>query len=206
MSNDFYNENGIHFFNDTVNADLTSVYQQFMPLLTSHAHILDAGCGSGRDSDFFLKQGFQVTAFDASEVLVVKASEYTGLNVTLDTFENFQHKHQSQPKSQSQTPQLPFDAIWACASLLHVPSSKISHSFTNLAAQLKTGGVFYCSFKYGNNDITRNGRYFTNADEKRLLEFIKNTGLVIDKTWITADVRPERQDEKWLNAILIKES
>jgi len=199
MSNDFYNENGNHFFNDTVNADLTAVYQQFLPLLTNDAHILDAGCGSGRDSYFFLKQGFQVTAFDASEVLVAKASEYTGINVTLNTFDNFQY----QPDSQSL--QLPFDAIWACASLLHVPSSKISYSFINLAAQLKVGGVFYCSFKYGDNDISHNGRYFTNANEERLLGFIKNTGLVINKTWITADVRPERHDEKWLNAILIKE-
>ncbi|MBL4765140.1 MAG: class I SAM-dependent methyltransferase [Colwellia sp.] len=194
MSNDFYNENANCFFNDTVNADLSAIYQQFLPLLISDSHILDAGCGSGRDTYFFIKQGFQVTAFDASEALVAKASEYTGVDVTLNTFENF-HSQSLQPL---------FDAIWACASLLHVPSNKISASFTNLAKQLKGGGIFYCSFKYGNNDTSRNGRNFTNADEERLSIFIKNTGLVIDKTWITDDVRPDRHNEKWLNAILIK--
>jgi SAM-dependent methyltransferase len=194
MSNNFYNNNAIAFFNDTVVADLTAVYQQFLPLLTNNSHILDAGCGSGRDTCFFIKKGFQVTAFDASEALVVKASEYTGIDVSLNTFEKFQSK----------PPGFLYDAIWACASLLHVPSNKITVSFTNLAGQLKVGGIFYCSFKYGNNDITRNGRYFTNADEVRLSMFIKNTDLVIDKTWITDDVRPDRHDEKWLNAILMK--
>ena len=69
---------------------------------------------------------------------------------------------------------------------------------------LKKQGKFYCSFKYGIGDTERNGRYFTNADETRLSTFIKNTCLIIDKTWITADARPDRQNEKWLNAILIK--
>lgn len=194
MSNNFYNENATSFFNDTVNADLTPIYQQFLPLVKSGSHILDAGCGSGRDTLFFIKQGYQVTAFDACEALTIKASEYTGINVTLSTFENFKSK----------SPQHLFDAIWACASMLHVPSSEISNSFNNLSNQLKLKGVFYCSFKYGDNDITRNGRYFTNANESRLNELIKNTGLVIDRTWITEDVRPNRHGEKWLNAILIK--
>jgi len=194
MSNNFYNENATSFFNDTVGADLSSIYQQFLSLVKSDSHIVDAGCGSGRDTLFFIKKGFQVTAFDACEALTVKASEYTGINVTLNTFENFKSK----------SPQYLFDAIWACASLLHVPSNKISDSFKNLANQLKLKGVFYCSFKYGDNDITQNGRHFTNANETRLFEFIKNTGLVIDKTWITEDVRPNRHGEKWLNAILIK--
>jgi SAM-dependent methyltransferase len=194
MSNNFYNENATSFFHDTVEADLSPIYQQFLPLVKSGSHILDAGCGSGRDTLFFINQGYQVTAFDACEALTAKASEYTGINVTLNTFENFNSK----------PPECLYDAIWACASLLHVPSNKISGSFKNLANQLKIDGVFYCSFKYGDNDITRNGRYFTNANESRLNEFIKNTGLVIDRTWITEDVRPNRHGEKWLNAILIK--
>lgn len=194
MSNDFYNQNATPFFNDTVNVDLSALYKEFLPLLTQNSHILDAGCGSGRDTHYFLKEGFQVTAFDASKALAIKASEYTGINVTVNTFENFKSKPVT----------FLFDAIWACASLLHVPSDNISFSFNNLAAQLKSGGVFYCSFKYGSDDIARNGRNFTNANEARLSTFINNTGLIIDKTWVTFDARPERQNEKWLNAILIK--
>ena len=194
MSNDFYNQNATPFFNDTVNVDLSNLYKEFLPLLTKNSHILDAGCGSGRDTLYFIQQGYQVTAFDASAVLALKASEHAGVSVSVNTFENYQSKPVG----------FLFDAIWACASLLHVPSDEISHSFDNLAAHLKSGGIFYCSFKYGNNDITKNGRSFTNADEARLSTFIASSGLTITKTWISSDVRPDRHDEKWLNAILIK--
>ena len=78
MTCNFYDENADSFFNDTVKADMSYIYQKFLPLLKNGEHILDAGCGSGRDTYFFLKHGFQVTAFDASEALVSKAREYTG--------------------------------------------------------------------------------------------------------------------------------
>lgn len=191
MSISFYNNNADSFFNDTVKVDLSDLYENFTPLLQPQAKILDAGCGAGRDSKYFIEQGFKVTAFDASAELANKASEYIGIKVMDNTFANF--------KSSTK-----FDAIWACASLLHVPSSELSASFVNLAQQLKTAGIFYCSFKYGTNDIERNGRYFTNADEARLAQFIENTGLEIKNSWVTGDARPNRQDEKWLNAILVK--
>ena len=40
-----------------------------MKLLAPKAHILDFGCGSGRDTKYFLEQGFQVTAIDGSAEL-----------------------------------------------------------------------------------------------------------------------------------------
>ena len=187
----FYDTNAKKFIDDTVDVDMHSIYQEFLPLIESNSHILDAGCGSGRDSKYFIDNGYSVTAFDASEKLADSASKLLGQKVEQCLFQNYQSANF-------------FDAIWACASLLHVPSNEISPTFNNLSKLLKSHGVFYCSFKYGNEDITRNGRDFTNADEKRLLAFIKGTGLSIKKTWITADVRPERQNEKWLNAILIK--
>lgn len=187
----FYDSNANKFIDDTVNVDMHSIYKEFLPLLESHAHILDAGCGSGRDSKYFLDKGYAVTAFDASEALANSASKLIGQKVAQCLFENFQSEEY-------------FDAVWACASLLHVASDEISCAFSRLAKQLKSGGVFYCSFKYGNEDISRNGRDFTNADEARLSTFIENSGLLIKKTWITSDVRPERQEEKWLNAILTK--
>jgi len=191
VSIEFYNKNAESFFNETVAVDLMPLYQEFLPLLSKQGSILDAGCGSGRDTKYFIEQGFQVSAFDASTELAKKASNYTGITVDINTFEHYQSTQA-------------LDAIWACASLLHVPSKQLQHAFNNLAKQLKIGGFFYCSFKYGSDDIERNGRSFTNANEQRLAQFIEGSGLVIKKTWLTADARPDRQDEKWLNAILIK--
>jgi len=187
----FYNDNAESFFNDTIAVNLNPLYQTFLPLLPKQGRILDAGCGSGRDSQFFHDQGFNVSAFDASTALVKKASALLGFSVQENTFLHYQNNNK-------------FDGIWACASLLHVPSAQLNASFINLASLLKPHGIFYCSFKYGNDDTERNGRYFTNATEPRLRSFIKNTDLAIQRTWLTADARPDRENEQWLNAILVK--
>ena len=84
---------------------------------------------------------------------------------------------------------------------------------------LKENGIIYTSFKYGDFEGERNGRYFTDFTEKSFTEFLeklkifnentKNTEdkvseIIIEKIWITEDVRPGRGDEKWLNLILRK--
>ena len=191
MSFDYYNKNADDYFISTVDVDVSSIQTIFLSYLNKGMHILDAGCGSGRDSKYFIEQGYIVTAFDASEVLADRASEYLGQLVQVSLFQNF-HSEKS------------FDAIWACASLLHVPAIDLPIVFVNLADYLKKEGVFYCSFKYGDNDSEYQGRHFTNVNEDRINHFLKNTSLLIKKLWITDDVRPERSDEKWLNLILVK--
>ena len=68
---------------------------------------------------------------------------------------------------------------------------------------LHNDGIVYTSFKYGDFSGMRNGRYFTDFTENSFRAFIAEIEqLVIEKLWITNDVRPGRQDEKWLNTIL----
>ncbi|KJG02112.1 class I SAM-dependent methyltransferase [Photobacterium angustum] len=73
MSIDFYNTHADDFYQSTVNIDVSPLLRRFIPYLPASAHILDAGCGSGRDSKTFIDQGFQVTAIDASEELGKRA-------------------------------------------------------------------------------------------------------------------------------------
>lgn len=191
MNNQYYNENAQDFFDGTCNVEMSSIYQKFLPLLAPKSYILDAGCGSGRDSLAFIESGFNVEAFDASEALVKLAREKTKVNVVCDRFLTFNSD-------------INFDAIWACSSLLHVPMNELNQTFSHLSNMLKLNGIFYCSFKYGNNEVTRNGRHFTNLDENLLGSYIKDTSLEIKSTWQTSDLRPGRENEKWLNAILLK--
>lgn len=68
---------------------------------------------------------------------------------------------------------------------------------------LHNGGIIYTSFKYGNFSGMRNGRFFTDFTEDTFKGYVsEGKQLVIEKMWITRDVRPGRQDEKWLNVIL----
>lgn len=188
----YYNNNADSFFNNTIDVDVKSLYQEFTPYLPANAKITDAGCGSGRDTLYFLNQGHDVIAFDASKDLITLAEKYTNHRVQHSTFLRFTTEYNSQ------------DGIWACASLLHVPMSELEQTFLHLGQFLKTGGVFYCSFKYGNNEIERNGRRFTNLNEALLRHLLSALPLSIQKTWITEDLRPDRAEEKWLNAVLIK--
>ncbi|RPA61535.1 class I SAM-dependent methyltransferase [Shewanella frigidimarina] len=189
---EFYDTNSQDFFDSTVNADVSELYQPFVTQLPAKARVLDAGCGSGRDSKAFINMDYKVTAIDASVELAKAATTYLGKKVHVCTFEHIDSLEQQ------------FDGIWACASLLHVDTSNLPKTFTKLADTLVDNGVLYCSFKYGDQERNHNGRFFTDANEARLQQWLSQTPLDIKRTWITTDVRPGRDSEQWLNAILIK--
>lgn len=187
----YYDQNAELFFSGTVEVDMEPIYQRFIPLLNNGACILDAGCGSGRDTLYFHNEGFSVTAFDLSEQLVELARQYTSLPVQQCAFTRFKSSVQ-------------YDGIWACASLLHVPLSELTETMGYLSSFLKPKAVFYCSFKYGEGEVERGGRRFTNLTESSLHNILKGTQLTVKEVWQTGDQRPGRAEERWLNALLIK--
>lgn len=189
MSIEYYQQNASAFFDATIDVDVSSLINQFISFVPQDAHILDAGCGSGRDSKIFKSLGFQVTAFDACPNLAKMAQEYIGQPVIVSCFDDFQSNIQ-------------FDAIWACASLLHVPIQKLPNTFAHLANLLAKNGAFYLSFKYGEDERFKEGRHFTNCTEQKLLKIIDGLPLKIQRSWITQDLRAGRENEQWFNAIL----
>ena len=61
---DFYQTHAKDFFNQTINVDMHNIYQPFLENLPSGKQIIsDIGCGSGRDSVFFAKQGAMFKVF-----------------------------------------------------------------------------------------------------------------------------------------------
>jgi 2-polyprenyl-3-methyl-5-hydroxy-6-metoxy-1,4-benzoquinol methylase len=189
----YYNQHAQSYFDSTINVDMNPLYEKFIPLIEKGGLILDAGCGSGRDSKAFIELGFNVHAIDASESLSKLAEELICQPVEVTTFQAF--------KSTSK-----YDAIWACASLLHVPMNELTHVFENLSDHLKVNGIFYCSFKYGNEQVSRGGRTFSNLNDILLAEYLRHLPLKIKKSWRTGDLRIGREAEQWLNAILVKET
>ena len=189
---DFYNKNAQAYFESTVELDMSRLYAPFLEGLRPGAKVLDAGCGSGRDSLFFKSQGFKVTAFDASEEMVRLASQLLGQPVLHMTFEDLNLPDE-------------YDGIWACASLLHVERTQLPAVIAELAKYLKPGGVFYMSFKYGNEEYWKDGRHFNCLDEDYLLTILQNLPeLTVEGMFITTDVRPDRKVERWLNAYVTK--
>ena len=98
-----------------------------------------------------------------------------------------------------------FDGIWACASLLHLIPEDIKTVVHRLSTHLNEGGCFYASFKYGTFSGERNGRYFTDYTEESFNELINGMpNIDVTKAFVTTDVRPNRESEKWLNVFLKK--
>ncbi|WP_271629060.1 class I SAM-dependent methyltransferase [Caldicellulosiruptor sp. DIB 104C] len=188
----YYDENAIEFFENTKNADMKELYELFLKYLPKGSKILDLGCGSGRDTKYFLQNGYDTVAIDGSLEMVKLSTQYTGKQTFHMTFEQLDFYEE-------------FDGVWACASLLHVPRSKIDLIFRKIYLALKKNGIFYSSYKYGNTEEFRNGRFFNNYDESSFMALLKNHPyfeLLEMKT--TNDVRKGRENEKWLNVILKK--
>ena len=165
---------------------------KFLEKLNPDAYILDFGCGAGRDTKYFLSRGYQVDAVDGSEQLCRIASEYTGIKVRQKLFQELDEKEK-------------YDGIWACSSILHLPKNELKAEFMKMFKALKEDGIIYTSFKYGDFEGERNGRYFTDFTEKTFEEFVDEIdNLQLKEEWITGDVRPGRGEEKWLNVILQK--
>ena len=72
-----------------------------------------------------------------------------------------------------------------------------------LKNSLKENGVLYASFKYGDFEGERNGRFFNDYNEETAERLFKKLDFKVIKTWITFDVK-DRQDEKWLNILVSK--
>lgn len=186
---DYYNKNASEFVKGTIGADFTETQSRFASLFEKGAYILDFGCGSGRDAGYFIDNGFKVDATDGSRELCRLAGEYTGLDVKCMLFSELDAVDK-------------YDGIWACASVLHLPKTELKDVFHKMLTAVKSGGYIYTSFKYGEFEGERNGRYFTYFTEDSFKEFVTDiTGIHILDMWITSDVRPGREDEKWLNTI-----
>lgn len=188
----YYNKNALDFVISTKNVDFNTIQIKFSEKLSRGAYILDFGCGSGRDTKYFLSQGYQVDAIDGSEEICRLASEYTKIPVRHMLFQELSVSNI-------------YDGIWACSSILHLPYDELKEVLIRMSHALKEDGIVYTSFKYGTFEGERNGRYFTDMTEKKLGRLLGETSVFcMEEQWISTDVRPGREDEKWLNIILRK--
>ena len=193
---DYYQTYAKDFFSQTINVDMQNVYHPFLENLPKGKQaILDVGCGSGRDSVFFANQGFEVVAIDGSQNVIDLAKQ-------TDTRIDWQCLRFDEIAKQNWQNQ--FTGIWACASLLHVPFDDLSKILNDLLSCLRPTGVLYASFKYGDSEREKEGRFFCDINEQRWR--IVESQLISTKplkVWQTLDNRVDRQ-EIWWNILYCK--
>ena len=188
---EYYDSNADGYYDSTVNLDMSAQYSMFEKRLYAGAHILDLGCGSGRDAKYFLDQGYEVTAIDGSEKLCKKASALTGIEVRNILFQNLDYIEE-------------FDGVWACASLVHVSSEELPEILKKISASLKDDGILYASFKMGVFSGERDGRYYTDLTEESITKIINMIPeFSIQESAISDDIR-DGMDNQWISVIVIK--
>ncbi len=189
---EFYNRNADWFIENTVYADMHVTQDHFLRRIKPGGRILDFGCGSGRDTEYFIRNGYQVDAVDGSAEIVRKVSQQAGIPVKQMFFQELSALDQ-------------YDGIWACASILHLAKEDLKSVMRKMSVAIHREGVIYASFKYGVFEGWRNGRFFVDFTEESFQAFIQDVHeLEIMECWVTADVRPDRDDENWLNLLLGK--
>ncbi len=155
---DFYNKNHILYSNQTKQVCMKSIYDKVRIHIENGSTILDAGCGVGRDTEYFIKHGFKVISFDASLRMVEMCSEYPFAFCEHRSFSTINY------------PQI-FDLVWACASLLHLNENYFKKAISNLFSCLRKDGYLYFSLKkIPQSHISKDQREYYFYDQ----EFIDN--------------------------------
>lgn len=185
----YYRDNAKSFIEETLDKDMHLQYALFEKHISQSSSILDAGCGSGRDSLYFKSKGHQVTAFDNTQEMCDFAARFLGQEVLHLSFEKLAFENR-------------FDAIWASASLLHISKEQMPEILYKLGSALKDKGTLYASFKYGENEFMKEGRFFNAYTQKSFSELLEESPFHCTEILVLKDTRPHREDESWLNVIL----
>lgn len=188
INDKYYKDNYKSFTENTINADMSKIYNLFEKYIHEGYKILDIGFGSARDM-IYLQNKYDVYGIDIVTEFVNLAKE-KGLKVEQKDVKNLDYNRE-------------FDAIWACASLLHIEEEKLPDVFKRCYNSLKDQGIMYVSFKYGDYVGERNGRYFVDANIDTINKYLIETDFKVMEYLITDDVR-ENRDDRWFNVILKK--
>lgn len=179
----FYDQSARTYVEKTRDINMSRAQERFLRLLPAGAHILDAGCGSGRDARVFLDKQYQVSAFDGSAEMARLASNYLGMQVPALRFQDIDYTAQ-------------FDGVWACASLLHLEPHELDDVMARLFRALRPNGILYASFTHGGETRFDEGRLFADMSRERFALLCEECGGQYLDHWFEPIAR---RDRSWVN-------
>jgi SAM-dependent methyltransferase len=166
--------------------DLTRVYDLVEMALPPGARLLDIGCGTGDDARVFLDRGFRVTAIDASPAMV-RHCRRRGIPARRGNFQSLAFVRT-------------FDAVWAAASLLHVPRAEMSAVLRRLGRALRPEGLIYVSLWHGRSErVTPDGRFVAGYSRTGFARLLRAAGIDVLRSWGSASPPPAKV--KWVHFI-----
>jgi len=136
----------------------------FLSMLPPEASVLELGCGGGRDAAAMLAAGFRVDVTEGVPEVAREAEKRLGRPVRIMRFDELDAL-------------AAYDAVWAHASLLHVPLARLPIVLHKIFQALKPGGLHFANYKAGGVEgRDRYGRYFNFPSREQLLTAYRRGG------------------------------
>ena len=145
-----YDQNAIAYDQGTQDHDVSQNIDALLRAIKTEPplHILDFGCGPGRDLQTFTKLGHIAIGLEGSQQAAQIANMKSGCEILVQDFFNLS------------LPENTFDGIFANASLFHIPNKLLPKVLGNLWACLKPNGILFSSNPRGNNQESWYGDRF----------------------------------------------
>jgi SAM-dependent methyltransferase len=129
----------------------------FLDLLPAGARILELGCGGGVDAAAMIAAGFDVDPVDGVPEIAAKAEARLRRPVRVMRFDALDAVDA-------------YDAVWANASLLHVPRRDLPDVLARVRRALRPGGLHFATYKAGEAEGRDSfGRYFNYLSREEML-------------------------------------
>jgi SAM-dependent methyltransferase len=161
----FYETHAERYAAVTLDADVGSLAEQLLTRLPRRARVLDLGCGAGRDTRRLLNEGYRAIGLDYAPTLLQIAAQASAGKLVDADLRCLPFKCGS------------FDAVWAVASLLHIPKRDIAGVLAGVAQIVERDGLLFTSMKRGvGEELDGEGRFFAFYSENEWLQYLQHAG------------------------------
>ena len=186
-----YNERAEDFWEGTRDHDVSQNVCAMLQYVEGERPftILDFGCGPGRDLKVFAELGHIAIGLEGAARFAEMAHAHSGCEVWQQDFLKLD------------LPDSYFDAVFANATLFHIPSQELPRVLLELRACLKPGGVLFSSNPHGHNEEGwSHGRYGVYHDLEAWRGYVSATGFVeLTHYYRPAGLPPDKQP--WLASV-----
>ncbi len=165
----------------------------FVKLFSANDHILDVGCGGGRDAKFFTQHGLKATGIDVSPVLINLAKK----EAKKASFKCVDLLKMNFPKET-------FDGIWAEAVLLHLKRKDVPRAIKEFYEVLKPSGILHIGVRKGRGEMYEKEkltgeyeRFYTYFSQKEIKFMLKKQGFKVFSSEILPDMH-KRRNISWI--------
>ncbi len=138
--------------NNEIRDDLIDLAAQFLEMMDKPAHVLDLGCGAGRDMAWLEDRGASVVGADLSTNMLSHARQLV-----------------RGPLVQADMLMLPFPSerfsgVWCMASLLHLPKAEAHSALAEIKRVLAPGGALSLGLQEGEGETWEVNPYHGTAE------------------------------------------